>query len=306
MMEMRPYCPGDEEKILELFQLSFGRELTEAAWAWRYRDNPAGKGIIELCWDGDSLAAHYSVAQSITRIGGHDCRTALSGTTMTHPDYRGCGLFPKLAQRVYCRARELGVVMVRGFPNRLSHRGFVRDLGWEDVYEVPTFRLPEQSLSGGNVVELAGLDSRFDRLWRRVRDRHAVSTKRDAAYLQWRYVQNPMKYRILAHVIPGEVLGYAVVRRHQDELHVVDMLALNDQAGEQLIRHAAGVAREDGASSLSLWLGVTQSLHWRLERLGFRNEGPTTYFSALVLRDDLLDVHDFSKWYLTMGDSDVY
>ncbi|GAH41633.1 unnamed protein product, partial [marine sediment metagenome] len=34
------------------------------------------------------------------------------------------------------------------------------------------------------------------------------------------------------------------------------------------------------------------------------NEEPITYFAMMVLRDDLLDVH--KRWYLTMGDSDVY
>lgn len=151
MMEIRPYRHGDEEKILELFRLCYGWELTEAAWAWRYRDNPAGKGIIELCWDGGVLAAHYSVAPSIARIGGRDCLTALSGTTMTHPDYRGLNLYPKLAQRVYDRASELGVVMVRGFPNSFSHRGLVRELEWKDVYEIPTFRLPLKEMRGSGL-----------------------------------------------------------------------------------------------------------------------------------------------------------
>lgn len=312
-LEIRPYRPGDEGEILALFQLCFGWDLSMSAWVWRYRDNPVGRGIIGLCWDGDILVAHYSLTALIMRIGGRDCLLASPGATMTHPDYRGRKLFPKLARRVYDQAHRLGVMMIYSFPNRFSHRGYARDLGRHEIYEVPTFRL---SLEGGlplpnpsdNIVELTGFDVRFDRLWERVSPRYPVITKRDATYLEWRYVQNPTQYRILAYLDSGEVLGYVVLKRYRDELHIVDMLTLDDHVGEQLVWEAAHVALDVGASSLSLWLGVTRPLHWSLERIGFRNEEPVTYFSALTLRPNFTDtdVYSFYNWYVTMGDSDVY
>ena len=325
-LEMRPYRPGDEVNIVDLATLCYGWNMSAAAWAWRYRDNPAGKGIIELCWDGDVLAAHYSVAPSITQIGGRDCLTALSGTTVTHPNYRGRKLFPILARRVFDRAAQLGVVVVYGFPNSFSHRGYVRDLGRRDVYEVPTFRLPVRRRdiyevstfrlaltdcpppSNDNVVELTEFDERFDQLWERVRPRYSVITKRDTAYLQWRYAQNPASYWILAQLGFEEVLGYVVLKRYQGELHVIDILALNVHVGEQLIQQAVHIALRAGASALSLWLGVTQPLHWKLERMGFRNEEPVTYFGAHILQPNFVgaDIFNFYNWYLMMSDSDVY
>lgn len=60
-----------------------------------------------------------------------DYHTGLSGTTMTHPEYRGKGLFPVLARSTYARMKAANMAMVWGFPNAMSHRGFVRNLNWE-------------------------------------------------------------------------------------------------------------------------------------------------------------------------------
>ncbi len=144
-LKTRLYQPGEESQILTLFRHSYGREMSEAYWNWRFRDAPAGPAVIFLTWDGDILAAHYAVTSLVLRIEGQDWLTGLSGTTMTHPDYRGQGLFPKLGRSTYAHMAKAGMGLVWGFPNVQSHRGFIRDLNWADIYEVPTLRL---SVSG--------------------------------------------------------------------------------------------------------------------------------------------------------------
>jgi len=48
--QIKPYLEGDEKHILELFGLSFGgRQMSLPYWKWRFQDNPAGHGVIELC-----------------------------------------------------------------------------------------------------------------------------------------------------------------------------------------------------------------------------------------------------------------
>lgn len=51
-LQIRAYQSGDEQKILDLFRLAYGgRELPLNFWEWRFRNNPAGAGVIELSWD---------------------------------------------------------------------------------------------------------------------------------------------------------------------------------------------------------------------------------------------------------------
>jgi len=314
-LNIQPFRPGDEPAILELFQQSFGCQLPEKVWAWRFRDNPSGQGLIELCWDGDVLAAHYAVTAVVSRIAGQDYIIGLSGTTMTQSNYRGRGLFQILARKIYKRMAESGMAMVWGFPNAISHRGFVKDLGWTDIYEIPMFRLALTSRSslpspGNETIEIQQFDLRFDKLWERVKDNSLIATKRDHKHLHWRYIKNPAEsYRVLAYIDGDDLLGYVVLKRYKDEIHIVDLLTVQDEEiGIHLISKAVQFGLRDSATIVSLWLNVTHPLHHALERFGFNNGEPVTYFGALLLQPGLQEsyIYDFRRWFMTMGDSDVF
>lgn len=315
-IDIRPYAAGDDETIEALFQRAFGRSVGEAAWCWRFRDSPGGPGVVALGWDGPTLASHYGVSRVRFSISGEEIATGLSGTTMTDPGYRGLGLFPLLAQSVYRSMEAAGMAFVWGFPNTMSHRGFIRDLGWHDVYEIPTFCLdlsPEKALPGRDdrVVGLEAFDPRFDLLWERLRSENRIAARRDRASLTWRYLANPTaRYEILGLFQSDELLGYAVLKEYRPVLHIIDILGPRNQTdvGGSLVVAAAHLARERGLSAVSMWLNVVHPLHQALEKLGFRNDGPVTYLGARQLRPlpPGANLLDFRDWYFGMGDSDVY
>ncbi len=313
-MIIRPYEPGDEKEILSLFEKVFGRPMSENYWRWRFANNPNGLLLIELAWDGPTLAAHYAVSPVAVSVEGVDFLTALSMTTMTHPDYRGCGLFQSLAESVYARMSNLGMSLVWGFPNRISHRGFIRELSWTDIYEIPMFRrvLAEGKplLSPTNNIEaLSQFDTRFDMLWNKTSRRHGILTKRDSNFLRWRYQGNPdQQYHTIGYCEDHELLGYAVYKRFGNELDLVDLLSTSDEVSVALILGIAHEAKQMTCSAINCWLILTRSLHRELEKLGFQNGQPVTYFGGKILRSDLAGelVYSFKNWYLTLGDSDVY
>jgi GNAT superfamily N-acetyltransferase len=312
---LRPFRLGDEHKIITLANTVYpGLDLGLASWDWRYTNNPAGHAIIELAEHGDSIAAHYALSPVILRVRGVDELTHLSLLTMTHADCRGRGLFPRLAERAYRRAEMTGSKMVWGFPNRASHRSFVCRLDWKDVYEIPVLRIALQShftfeLSP-NVGAVLSFDERFDRLWERVKDRYRYMVKRDAAYLQWRYPGNPAAYYgVLTYTTSdaSEILGYVVFKRYGREYQIVDLLAQNVHVGLSLVQSVIWMSLSSATpvSTLSLWLNVADPLHHALEKMGFRNEGPATYFGVRPFAGCGW-AFDFRDWYISMGDSDVF
>jgi GNAT superfamily N-acetyltransferase len=319
-LDIRPYQPGDEEHIRELFRLSFGRELPEARWKWRYRDSPSGPAWIQLAWHGDTLVGHRAQTPVTLRFRRRDFCVGVAGGVMTHPLYRSQGIYAGITVVQLAWEAEAGVALSLGFPNSLSHRVMIDRNEFRDIYEIPVFRLslPASSapVEGGDhtasrqIVELAAFDERFDRLWERVRDDYTLITRRDRRHLQWRYTDNPTaQYRILACEEGGELLGYAVCKRYEQELQLVDLLTVPDvQVGIQLVKQASQIALDDGATALSLWLNVSHPLHRRLEKLGFRNGEPITYVLGKLLRPELPEelVFNWRNWYMTMGDSDVY
>ena len=246
-LQFRSYLPGDEAAICGLFHSLYGCELVPETWRWRFRDSPAGHAFIELVYDRDRLVAHYAVTRVAMHVGARTIETGLSGTTMTHGDYRGLGLFPQLATATYARMAETGLRLVWGFPNTQSHRGFISALDWRDVYEVPTFEAPLSAVrqvperTDGHIETLSNFDERFDTLWERVSAERAM-VGRDRRYLQWRFFDNPSeRYIALAVTDDGEVAAYLVYKLYRRSLQVVDMLWREEDAADVLAAEAVRI-----------------------------------------------------------------
>jgi len=129
-MLVREYIPGDEQKILKLFNVVFGRKLDLRFWNWRFIENPYGKGIIRLMFDKGKLVGQYAVIPTPLWVKDKVHKAAFSMTTMTHPDYWGRGIFTELASEAYSYCKQSGIKVVFGFPNENSYHGFTKKLGW--------------------------------------------------------------------------------------------------------------------------------------------------------------------------------
>ena len=132
---------SSREKLESLFLASFGRPLPPGYLDWRYFDNNQEQLWFSIEMDNFDPVASYSAFPVDLVVDGTTCRTAMSMTTMTHPNWRGKGLFPKLARELYTEMETAGISAVWGFPNVNSHPQFNGKLGWRDIYEIPTMTL---------------------------------------------------------------------------------------------------------------------------------------------------------------------
>ena len=85
------------------------------------------------------------------------------------------------------------------------------------------------------------LDERSDRLWQRLASRFAIAVKRDARYLNWKYLEPPHVRYTAALLRRGEEVDGYVVYRHLREpqgrvTQIVDLLA--DPSDEQKLLDA--------------------------------------------------------------------
>lgn len=321
-MELRPYAPGDEAAILNLFRQAFGQEMRLDVWRWRFLDNPAdaGRTFIHLMWDGQVLAGHYAVSPVRMRLAGEQALAALSMTTMTHPAYSGRGVFTALARSVYSALAGAGYRLVWGFPNENSHYGFVRKLGWVDVYQVPMLRarllarrMPVRP--SPHVRPIAAFDQQFDDLFSQSLRQFPNCVVRSADHLNWRYLQHPLRpYQALGLWDGHRALGYVVCKFFNPKEgglqgDLVDLvLPTDDEAAVELLGHACHVLAEGGALAVNLWLSPHHPVHGLLEKWGFEPGAPVTWLGGRVL-DSTLDsasMDRFRDWYITMGDSDVF
>lgn len=123
------------ERYAALFEQCFpgARHLTTSYLKWLYVENPVGRAVGMDAFSGDLLAAHYACIPTKVSLDGTSVNALLSLNTATHPDFRGQGLFTKLAALTFDAAAGAGFSAVYGVANANSTPGFTRKLGFQLV-----------------------------------------------------------------------------------------------------------------------------------------------------------------------------
>jgi hypothetical protein len=155
-------------------------------------------------------------------------------------------------------------------------------------------------------------DAPFTALWERLARHFDLAVRRDAAYLNWRYIDPPhVRYSAVALKRNGEVQGYAVYRHRQEPLGRVTLLVdflvhPDDVAGlKTLLRWIDRAARAEDADKIRCY--VTYGAFRRvLRRNGYFNVkshlAVTAKVNAVQVPRDFYDKVD--GWHVTHGDSE--
>lgn len=321
----RDYRDGDEAQIVDLFFKVFGRKLSLEFWKWRFRNNPFGNAICKLMFDADKMIGHYAVTPSELQIGDQIVPTAYSMTTMTHPDYKRCGIFTLLAESAYDASMATGKKLVYGFPNLNSYGGFVKKLGWQGFGPMMVWSCRNQVITLPprhrlSVREIARFDGRIDHLWEREKSGHAVIVPRTKMYLNWRFVDIlSVAYRKFLIFPKGEenISGYFILKVFNDgseEIgHIVDLFYANDRATiAAILDFSIAWFAERNIRKISCWLpnALINADRDLFLKVGFRESESKINFGMRIFKksdaENLQLASEMGNWHLTMGDSDVF
>ena len=346
--------PEDREVQARLFNVCFKKKVDAEALAWRYDRSPHGTSasFLSLTPDGEPVCG-YACSPRIALAQGSEASRAPIGETgdvMTHPEWRKKGLFSALDKACMEETKRLGWPAVFGLPNRRSAHIFL-DLGWKKVGTVRPWtilladddgarkeRAREGRLQGwlvplgvrkgraarAKLAERAGgrfkaraLDA-FPRdveaLSKEVERRFAWMVRRDAAWLDWRFLANPSGlHRALAvEDEEGKLSGYVVVQlpRPGESLGwLVDVLAKDDDALAAAV--SAGLERLELAGASVVRAHAIDGSWWsdRLQEAGFLPPRASHHFLVIAWVNDPdhplgRAALDARGWYLTDGDRD--
>ena len=347
---------GDAAELARLAREVVGTPWTEDFVTWKYFHNPAGS-VFGCCAELDGrLAGLYSDIPVRLRLGDQIVAGAQAADAMVAPEMRRQGLFTGIAWQTFPRAEEAGVELIYAFPNPVSLVGSVERLGFVYAGEIPRYTKvldPAAMLAGSGwkgprmwdyrgalelaravgrrkepppgrvaqVQEVGAFDARFDALWAGAAGGFPIAVVRDAAYLTWRYLQNPLvDYRVLVAERGGVLAGYAVLSLRDLEkdgtVALAElMVASGDQeAGLALLVGATARAREMGGVQLQCWM-VPQRAFYRdlLVRSGFVFwpyrflPWVLRYTTSFIVRtsagtDLSPNPGNLGNWFLTMGD----
>jgi GNAT superfamily N-acetyltransferase len=288
--ELASYVPAQRGDYLRLLHDAWGDDaLSGDEFDWWFARNPAGS-LMSVARDNGRVigVASHSLYRMV--LGGEAQTASFSVHATTDPAARGRGVFVGLERKHEQEAQERGVAVVLAFASAPTAPLFLGPLGWTEIsrYRIWMRPLPFGGKAGAAV---AGFDHSGDAAadW----PNHVV---RDAAYLNWRYLESPRDY--VAFRASG---GYAVLghKRHRGR----DVALVADLAGPARPLLRACIAGVKPGTRL-VFAVPARGQEAAYLACGFVPTPRTLHFMGKALAGRL-DT-DPRAWRFTLGDTDFF
>jgi GNAT superfamily N-acetyltransferase len=344
MAEIDRFRPGDKRVVDALYRRVFGHDAAEGSrlrWDWQYRhnpNNPRGEPEIWIAREGPAIVGQYATMPVQLTVGGQQVRGSWGMDVMVAPERQRQGLGEVLFRTW---DRNVGASLGLGL-SESSYRLFNK-LRWPDVGPLPclvkpltrrALRMPNWPLPINRLVSLLTLpvvkivartrplgaevrliqrfDDSFTELWETLASKFDFAVRRDARYLNWKFVSAPhIRYVIAALRRDNRNVGY-VVYRHFGEPRgrvtlLVDFLAdPEDEAGITTllgwVDREARQADSDKIRTFAMHAGFRRAL----KRAGYFQVKSSVQFVAKVNGVDVAAsfYENTDRWHVTLGDSD--
>jgi hypothetical protein len=334
----------DHRAIDALYRRVFGHDAANASrlrWHWQYVQNPNTPPEGPQIWlarEGPTVVGQYATMPVSLTLKGLGLRGSWGMDVMVAPERQRQGIGEVLFRTW---DQNVGASLGLGL-SPSSHRLF-KKMKWPEAGPVPClikpltrralrrpdWPTPVNRLVGAiawpgirfvsrtrplraQIEPIRHFDQRFTELWARLASSFGLAVTRDAAYLNWKYIEPPhVRYSVVALKRDETVGGYAVYRHLQEPRGrvtiLVDFLAdPGDRAGiETLLRWVDREAR--AADSDKIRTFATHAGYRRLlRRAGYFGVKSTLEFTVKI--NAIPVAPDFYRqtgdWHFTLGDSD--
>ena len=347
------YAPDLEPEVLAFQQEVYPArrpDLILPNWRWMFVASASRLGLQPLVWmyrrDGRVVAHQGAIAVAV-KLGAGRRTTGWFVETVAANSVRGSPIGPMVIKKAL---EDLPCNLSLGQTEQMRQLQFA--MGWHDVRRLPAYLLVLRPafdlrkslppvLAEVASVSLAALHrglafwqrlrsrgdwtlaivKRFgdshDALWRDMAAEVGCAVIRDAAYLNWKYVDRPASPFVCLEIRrAGQLAGVAVVvlREPGDSYTyrrgvIVDLVVRpGDRAAvRRLLCEAVAELRRRGAASVVCLL-AHDGLEQGLRRFGFLPRAPHHHFLVATggcSEDEQRLLRDPAAWYLTAGDSDL-
>ena len=344
MAEITRYRPEDRRAVEALYRRVFGNDAAEASrlrWDWQYRRNPNNPGQEPEIWiarEGTTLVGQYATMPVRLSVKGSEVQGSWGMDVMVAPERQRQGLGEVLFRTW---DRNVGASLGLGLSDS-SYRLFQK-LKWPDVGPVPclvkpltrrALRRPNWPVPVNRLVSALTLpivkivartrplraevrliqrfDDSFNALWDELAPKFDFAVRRDAAYLNWKFVSAPhVRYSIATLRRDDRNIGYAVYRHVYEPRGrvtlLVDFLAdPDDEAALRTLFHWIDREARQADSDKIRAFALHANFRRVLKRSGYFQVKSTMEFVAKVNAVDVSpDFYDNTDtWHVTLGDSD--
>ncbi|MDD6312950.1 MAG: GNAT family N-acetyltransferase [Firmicutes bacterium] len=286
--------------ICALYSRAFTGTVSPDTLSHRFLDNPSGDLLASVAVDNGKIVAYFGALPSQVNAYGRISKASLSVHAMTDPEYGGRGIFNLLTEKLYERIAEVGIEYAYVFPNLLSHPTFIRKREMHDVYEFPALTL---ELSPDTAAPTCTAKEGINRS-AYCHDENHITIEKSPEYLNWRYYSAPGG---IYSMLSLDDRNWLIYKFFEDKLNVCELHFESKDALEELIASVISKAVENKKSCITLWISVYEQYHVLLEKMGFRNRYPITYFGVTLVGASCDErALDPREWRIQMGDDNVY
>jgi len=242
---------ADRKGVEALLKIIFpGEDLSDPRFlTWFYDRNPRGPAREFVTKCGGAVTGHVAGVPMRLKIGRESMTGGLTVNAVTHPDFRGKGIYILLVENLCGACLAAGFQIMYGFANLSSLRGGETHLRFVPMANIPLWIKPIDFpgiVRGGNlkpallwrsaaralnpivrtarsfirprrtsrtpeISVMAEFGPDFDRFWDEVKNDYDNILVRDRDFLNWRFVRQPTRrYELFAARVEGRLLGYLV------------------------------------------------------------------------------------------------
>ena len=250
MINIREYEKGDEEGIVGLFNQIYHTTREVDYWKWQFIDNPLGQAVIIVAEKDSQIIGQCTLLPNKMVIKGEEVLVGESIDTMISEDYRGQGLYEKLALKSYEVGRSRGMKIRVGFPtDALNKRLIGESIGARFVGDIPIFinlykldnflvgivkskvlakilAVPSMLMAkfiykekkikikeSYQIEEKQEFNEEFDLLWDKVKKDSQIMKSRTGEFLNWRIKDHPTNdYKSFAAYLNEDLVGYIILK----------------------------------------------------------------------------------------------
>jgi GNAT superfamily N-acetyltransferase len=291
--ELAAYEPAQRDDYLRLLHDAWGdAALSGDEFDWWFSRNPEGSLMSVARDDGRVIGVASHSLYRMALAGGQRPAT-FSVHATTDPVARGRGIFVGLERKHEEEAKARGAAVVLAFASAPTAPLFLGPLGWTHVgkFRIWARPLPRASLRRGRAEPIQRFEFDGDAAsgW----TNHIV---RDAAYLNWRYLDSPRDY--VAYRTGG---GYAVLGHKRHRGHPIALVA--DLVGPvRALLRACVAGVKPGTRALFGLPGPGEAAAYA--SCGFVPTPMSLDFMGKPLAGELDS--DPRSWRFTLGDTDFF
>jgi GNAT superfamily N-acetyltransferase len=342
--EITRYRPEDRRAVEALYRRVFGNDAAEASrlrWEWQYRRNPNNPGQELEIWiarEGTTIVGQYATMPVRLRVKGEEVQGSWGMDVMVAPERQRQGL-----GEVLFRTWDRNVAASLGLGLSESSYRLFQKLNWPDAGPVPclvkpltrrALRRPNWPVPINRLVSALTLpivkivartrplraevrliqrfDDSFNVLWDELAPKFDFAVRRDAAYLNWKFVSAPhVRYSIAMLRRDDRNIGYAVYRHLYEPRGRVTLLVdfLADPDDEPALRtlfHWIDREARQADSDKIRTFALHANFRRLLKRSGYFQVKSTMEFVAKVnaIAVSPTFYENTDNWHVTLGDSD--